>query len=102
MAAKQAVSSPPGEVEGMPTVLVAGHNKDSFRAAKGGGEMGERGAEAKKRALLPCLGRERERFVVPPKFKPTRGRLLLAFCCGKGTAPVSGAAGSAVFSGAVP
>ena len=56
------------------------------------------GGRAKKYAPVPCLGRER--------IKTLRGatqiqaqRAPFAFCCGKGTAPVSGAAGDTVFAG---
>ena len=48
-------------------------------------------------ALVPGLGRERLSLRGATQFQNRLGLFPLAFCCGKGTAPVSGPAGSAVF-----
>lgn len=54
-----------------------------------------------KKALSSLNGTKAPAFVVPPIFNGLRAGRPFAFCCGKGTAPVSGPAGGAVFSGAV-
>ena len=48
-------------------------------------------------ALVPGLGRERLSLRGATQFQNRLSLFPLAFCCGKGTAPVSGPAGSAVF-----
>lgn len=50
---------------------------------------------AQKSAPVPCHGTRAPTLVVPPMFGAA-GPLPQAFCCGKGTAPVSGPAGRAV------
>jgi len=69
------------------------------RGARGGSVGGEK---AKSALSSPGLGRERTLALRGATQFQAPGAPLWPFCCGKGTAPVSGPAGSAVFAGSAP